>query len=561
MSMHRIRGALLTLGVWAAASAAASGQFQWHVVVNNGDVVPGDVLGRTFNSYNQPSLNVDRLVVFRARSKGGMGNQPAHGIYTRDMASGGPITVVFDRNTNVPEPNNLGSAFTEPPAFPRIDMWTTTSASRGVHQPVWNYQVDPVTESRAGTTGIYVDLAGSLITGASNVGMPIDYQTGFPYGDVFLVPGSGGLRFDVFPGAPAVTDGATIAFKGNYTEGTTSRTGVYYRDLTPVDAGGAAPTVLIADNRDTLIPGTGTVFGSTAPPSAAGREAVFAGFDDEDDPSLGGLYLAPLAGPTPPLTPLVRIGDRVPGERQGVVFNRLGEGVSFDGRFVGFWGAWGADTRTLRLQCPVDGNADVIAYCNETYPDGFEATVPVHQGIFVHDRVTGQTLAVAKAPDDYSDFLYWNFSGQVPDSDEEGEPARWRSAAFVAASGLVDGTLRNATFHAAFKARTGAVVDEAYVDPVDGIYLALGPGQSPRATVVETGWPGTLFDPAAVDPSTLVPLPVTAMGIERDGFRGNAMAITVTMATAEAGWAGIYATTVPWALNRPRPQPRPSPFR
>ena len=302
--------------------------------------------------------------------------------------------------------------------------------------------------------------------------------------------------------------------------------------------------MLIANNKDTPIPGSDMVFGSTAPPSAAGREAVFAGFDDEDDPSLGGIYLAPLA-PTPPLTPLVRIGDRVPGERKGDVFNRLGEGVSFDGRFVAFWGAWGTETRDLVLQCPEDGNAEVIAFCNETYPNGFEATVPVHQGIFVHDRATRQTHAVAKAPDDYSDFLYWNFSGRVPDSEEEGEPARWRSAAFVAVSGLVDGTLRDATFHVAFKARTGTVVGDAYLDPIDGIYLARGPGQGQRATLVETGWPGTLFDPAAVDPDTSVPLPVTAMGIERDGFRGDAIALTVTMATEEAGWAGIYATTVP----------------
>ena len=45
--------------------------FDWQVVVNNGVKAPGD--DRKFNSYNPPSLNVDRLVVFRARTKGGMG--------------------------------------------------------------------------------------------------------------------------------------------------------------------------------------------------------------------------------------------------------------------------------------------------------------------------------------------------------------------------------------------------------------------------------------------------------------------------------------------------------
>jgi hypothetical protein len=30
------------------------------------------------------------------------------------------------------------------------------------------------------------------------------------------------------------------------------------------------------------------------------------------------------------------------------------------------------------------------------------------------------------------------------------------------------------------------------------------------------------------------------MGIERDGFRGNSLAVNVSMGTEEAGWAGIY---------------------
>jgi hypothetical protein len=50
---------------------------------------------------------------------------------------------------------------------------------------------------------------------------------------------------------------------------------------------------------------------------------------------------------------------------------------------------------------------------------------------------------------------------------------------------------------------------------------------------------GTLIDPAAVD------LPVTEMGIERDGFRGNSLVINVSMGTEVAGWAGIYLTAVP----------------
>ena len=39
------------------------------------------------------------------------------------------------------------------------------------------------------------------------------------------------------------------------------------------------------------------------------------------------------------------------------------------------------------------------------------------------------------------------------------------------------------------------------------------------------------------------------MGIERDGFRGDAFAINVSMGSEEAGWAGIYLTTVPEELE------------
>ena len=365
-----------------------------------------------------------------------------------------------------------------------------------------------------------------------------------------------------------MTNTSTIVFKGNYTVNLVGKTGVYYRELVNQDipnanvsngstlgpAGGSNPVVLIANNTDTLIPGTASVFGSTAPPSAANRKAVFAGFDNEDNPTLGGIYLAPLTGTAPPLTTLVSIGSQVPGENSKARFNKLGEGVSFDGRFVAFWGAWGTATKTLVLRCPTEGNADRIVFCKAQYPNGFTVQVPMQQGIFVHDTKTGRTVAVAKTPTDFNDFVYWNFSGRVPgtgEGDDDGELARWRSTAFVAISGLVDGSLTDSTFHAAFKARSGQVVNGAYIAPMDGVYLRKGPGQSQIVNVVRTGMDGTLIDPEAVyidedepnvDP---VSLPVTEMGIERDGFRGNSLVVNVSMGTEEAGWAGVYLTSVP----------------
>lgn len=66
------------------------------------------------------------------------------------------------------------------------------------------------------------------------------------------------------------------------------------------------------------------------------------------------------------------------------------------------------------------------------------------------DRRPGRIRAVAKTPADFDDFVYWTFSGLVPgtgESDEDGEPARWRSASFVAVSGLVACSMKREARH------------------------------------------------------------------------------------------------------------------
>lgn len=556
-----IPGVIAGQAVLAPSPVVEPGHFTWNTVVNNAVQFPGDT--RKFNSYNEPSINVNQLVVFRARSKGGSGSEPAHGIFTRNMATEAPLMPIFDRNMAVPQPNNLGSTFVEPPSFPRIDMFTDTIASRGNHAPVWKYLLPGgITETRAGTTGIYTNPFGTLITGASNLGA----VPGFSF---FEVPGSNGIKFDVFPGAPSVTEGNIIVFKGNYSVpdgagGTISKTGAYFRilangsikdsdgnELSP--AAGDSPVVVIADT-DTPIPHTrtGKTFGSVAPPSAAGRWVVFAGFDNEDNPTEGGIYLAPLGSPRPQLRPLVEIGGLVPGEKGRTVFNKLSEGLSFDGRYVAFWGAWGTETKNLTLQCPEEGNKDRVAYCKEQNPQGYPAKVPLHQGIFVYDTTTGGATIIAKSLTGFDDFVYWKFTGVPPgvgQSDEPGEPARWRSSTFMAVSGLADENLKNTAFHVAFEARTGQVAGSAYANPVDGIYLFSGPTNSAITTVAETGTDGRSIDPQAVvvDEETgesVVPL-ITGLGLERDSFRGRSLVINVAMGTEDTGWAGIYLTTVP----------------
>lgn len=557
MSYLRLRALSLALLFPGAAHIDAAPSdaypFHWSTVVNNGDFMPTDACDpldpeaasppcRRFNSYNQPSVNANGLVVMRARSRGGQGGEPVHGVYSRDMTAGGPVIRILDRGGAVPQPNNTQATFIEPPSFPRIDIRSDTIATRGNHQPVWTYQTGE-DETRAGTTGIYANPFGPLVTGASKLG-------GVPEFAFFDVPEQPGVPFDVFPGAPAVTDATTLVFKGNYTVDGVGKTGVYYRKLTDAPiladgtelspAAGSSPVVLIANNSTTYIPGTTAVFGSTAPPSAANRMAVFAGFDNEDAPTLGGIYLAPLTGPQPPLTTLVAIGQQVPGEETGARFNRLGEGVSFDGRLVAFWGAWGEETRAVTLYCPTEGNKPRIEFCNEQHPGGFAVDIPVHQGFFVIDIRTRKLHAVARTPTDYDDFLYWNFSGRVPgvgeggeEGDDDGELARWRAAAFVAVTG--DG----ANFQAAFKAHRG-ISDAA---SSDGIYLRSGPNKATTVTVIETGMDGMLLDPEAID-DTQMPLPVTEVGIERDGLRGSNLVINASMGGEETGWAGVYLTDV-----------------
>ncbi len=497
---------------------------------------------------------------------------------------GGAIVRILDKTTVIPGPNNLGTMFVETPSFPRIDIWSETIATRGNHQPVWEYTLDGE-GTRTGTTGIYTNPDGPLVTGASKLGDVREFS-------FFGVPEYPGTRFEVFPGAPAVTDTGVIVFKGNYSVpdpndpvSMIGKTGVYYRQVAPkapqkrtVKRDGSrakedsVTDVQLVANSDTLIPNRGkcmrgTTFGSTAPPSAAAGHMVFAGFDNEEDPTCGGIYRAPLAQPPGQLTTLVGLETKVPGQGR-VSFSRLGEGVSYDGRFVAFWGAWGKETRTIRLYCPEEGNQIRRDFCNnegDFFPDQGdpnsicgdpydacyqEKEVPANQGIFVYDTAgKGKLSLVARTggETDFADFVYWNYSGAPPGASEgegDGEPPRWRSSAFLAVSQRA-----GATFRAAFLARNGNIDPSThlYDRPVDGIYLAevLG-AKSPKLTTLgQTGMDGTILDPQAVDPDTNEPLPITSLALERDSFRGSRLVISAGMGNEEAGWAGIYLTMMP----------------
>ncbi len=511
-----ISGSVLT----APAIAAETPPLAWTTVANAGDHIPGST--KTFNSFNQPSVNTGGLVVFRARSKG---PSPDRGVFTRNAAAArSPIVSFLTAGGTVPQPNNLDATFNEFPSFPRISTAGSSIATRGQSQPVWEYTLDG-TDTRVGTSGVYARVDGTTVTGASLLGAVPGYE-------YYAVPGAAaGTRFDQFPGAPSI-DGTTIAFKGNYTEDGDGKTGVYVRDLSSP----GNPVRLIA-NSDTRIPNQPAngdlTFGSTAPPSAAAGKMVFVGLDNEEQPTLGGIYLARTSG-TPTLRTLVAIGGDVPSE-DGQTFAQLGESLSFDGRYVAFWGAWGDQARQITLTCATDGNAQLLQFCKNAYPDGYTTTVPVHQGIFVYDTQTGQLRTAATTGVQFQDFLYWVYSGRVPGTGEGDEDTlegpRWRSSAFMAVSG------NGSAYQVAFKASP--------TSDSSGIYLTAGPGSGSTVTIVDTSTNGAAIDSEAEGTT------VTSVGLERDGFRGRWLAVSVSMANADATltWAGVYATRVPTSLG------------
>ena len=530
-----LAGALVVGGLSSiiemAPAAAASSQLTWSTVANLNNTPPGKSI--PFNSFNQPSVNRAGLVVFRARTKGP--RQPVRGIYTRaTQGANQSIATVAEVGGAVPWPNSSGGTFNEFPSFPEIDANSSNIVTRGQSTPVWTYSLNG-TDTKVGTSGVYATTGGTgnLTTGASLLGV-------VPGQEVYQVPNAlAGTRFDQFPGAASI-DGNTIAFKGNYTVGTSGLTGVYYRDLGQADN----RTELIADT-STLIPnqptgGTAT-FGATANPSAADGRAIFTAWNNEDAPTLGGVYLANLS-PSPTLTTLAGIGQQVPGQSPGDTFTNFGEGLSFDGRFAAFWGSWGTATNSVTLYCPSDGEADLVAYCLQQYPYGHATSVPVHQGIFVYDTTTDQLYPVATTGDRFSTFQYWVYSGAPPTvggTETSIELPRWRASAFAAVSGQSNGD-----YQVAFKG--------TQVTGPTGIFVGQGPGAQTRIiTAIQTGDAGSALDPAApTGTNSANSVYISALGIERDGFRGNNLVINASMVNADASlsWAGVYLAQVPSSL-------------
>ena len=478
--------------------------------------------------------------------------KPIHGIYMRNMErDNAPLVKVLERGDTVPAPNNLGATFNEFPSTPRLDLDTSLLATRGQMTPVWKYiPAGSTTETRIGTAGLFGTINGQVVSVAGQLGVLPEYS-------YLSVPGApAGTKFDQFPGSPSPNGKKVLVFKGNYAVAGVSQTGVFFRGDAATVRTSRVGLIASSITRIPNQPAAGVVkFGSTAPPSAAYDDVVFTGFDNEAAPTLGGIYLAKIKS-NPELRVLAGIGDAVPQEPAGATFTGFGEALSFDGRFVAFWGAWGQTTRQVTLVCPDDGEKATVAYCKKN-ENNKVVNVPANQGIFVMDTKTNQLRMVAKVgKDGFDAFLYWNFSGKPPcdpatgeckGDDADFEPPRWRSTSFVAVCAGDD-----QGFRVAFKG-TKALVPGGKA-PVQGIYLGAGPNPSldshPRVLDTES-------DGRAVDSKAPAGSVVSAVGIERDGFRVGRIALTASMLapdpadpTKTLGWAGIYLTKVKMAASR-----------
>jgi hypothetical protein len=228
-----------------------------------------------------------------------------------------------------------------------------------------------------------------------------------------------------------------------------------------------------------------------------------------------------------------------------------------------FWGGWGGK-RDVPLICPDEGNEAMRKACDEATNDATEdgddtmGKVPMHQGFFLRDMQSGATTVIARTGDmvddrTIEDFVYWNFSGRVPgkghggeeDPEETLELARWRSTSFGAVSG--NGSPGMAVVKAKF-ADDRDVIDDEQALLLRNVQPS---GVGDLVPLLRTGDLGSIVDPEA--PAGAV---ISALGIERDGFRGNWLAVNVSMlvpvteaaaaaggeeSEEETGWAGVYA--------------------
>ncbi len=145
--------------------------------------------------------------------------------------------------------------------------------------------------------------------------------------------------------------------------------------------------------------------------------------------------------------------------------------------------------------------------------------VPVHQGIFVHNIDSGQTILIAKTGKDFNDFLFWNYSGRVPGTgggSGEGDEGD--------AENRYDGALRPSSLFRgpATRPLTLSLKQPRKIErggEITGIYRGWQ-GTTKTLPVLDTTMSGQVLDSNA-DQRWLI----TELGMERDSFRNGWLVI------------------------------------
>ena len=333
--------------------------------------------------------------MFRARSRGGEGGgpgqgEPERGIYMRNLAEQGPLYMVFRRSGTVPQPNNTTTGQRQGSA--RVVQRVPVGAA---HRRRFRHDRDarPVDAGvdlsccdgrrqrpRTGTLGVYTSSShGMPTTGASMLG------------DVYgrrvessrpsrtsrcrcTAPCRPVLASTSSRARPRSRSATTIVFKGNFAVGGRRQDGRLlprHRRQGRHRADRADRKFLHEDSG--IADRSARTFGSTAPPSAGGKYAVFAGYDNEQAADeRRHLSRAPRQEADRARD---RGEDRRSGARrtQGQKFERVRRGdvgVVQRAHTSLFWGGWGGE-RDVTLVCPDEGNAAMrgdACYEDETEP-------------------------------------------------------------------------------------------------------------------------------------------------------------------------------------------------
>ena len=519
-----VGASLFFLGATSASLAAT-----WRPLVNTLDTVPGSTTTK-FVRYSAPSINGLLTAVFRAEGADG-----SAGVYARNLnpvsAAKGPLITIAQSGGIVPQPNNLGALFDDFSDFPRIDKSASSISLVGLHGPVWT-----PAPPQLGKSGIFVtDIKKtplSLTTAVSQLGS----LQGFSKWQVPNAPA--GTTFDrvTYASNRTIAGVLHVVFRGEYQDGGPQH-GVYYRAMDPANT---SPIYSLRNTKTSLIPGlANTLFGYLSPPSAGGYDtAALIGLDkpivwtSTQNPTWGAVSKMHLTK-NAYFPSYVKLGYKVPGVSGAAYFTRFGDTVSWNGRYILFWGSWGTAFKPVKMVCPTEGDPEAIQSCNAKYQTTPTPVmqVPVNQAIVIFDDRPKTSRLIDRTNGTGDDFVFWKYSS----ADQT-----WHPSIQLALDSEAN-SLPSPQTWVAFKMRKGVIgpADGLWSSFSDHIYLTVG--LNAKTDLLATGTTdGIVLDPKATG------MKVVELELEREGLRNKILGVQARMQNlaGSGGLAGIYLSKI-----------------